>query len=206
MLGGYCGIIISHTNEGLVESMTYINENGLPTLTMDGYAVVQYQYDENGNPIHVRFYDKDMKPCCHINGNHGFDSSYDIEGNELYRQYVGLDNTPMKVTSGVYGRKMTYRNCLVTGITNVDANGSPMFDCEGYCGAKFEYDTKNRIVKETYLDHKGNITKSGDDTYSIDATSYADDDSWELHQFYGNDNHPIKNKDNNFYKLMKIRI
>ena len=161
IIGGYCGIHIDYDEHLREIQRTYLDDSGKPVVTFDGYSVVQTKFDENGNPIKVRYYIYDnqkLSAARHLHGNHGYDSIFDKNGNEIERYFVDENEQPIMIISGVYGKRMTYdeESFRLLTISNIDANGNLMADKDGYVTDQKVYDEKGLPTLDYYLDEKGN--------------------------------------------------
>lgn len=161
IIGGYCGIHIDYDEHLREIQRTYLDDSGKPVVTFDGYSVVQTKFDENGNPIKVRYYIYDnqkLSAARHLHGNHGYDSIFDKNGNEIERYFVDENEQPIMIISGVYGKRMTYdaESFRMLTISNIDANGNLMADKDGYVTDQKVYDEKGLPTLDYYLDEKGN--------------------------------------------------
>lgn len=161
ILGGYCGIHIDYDEHMREIQRTYLDDSGKPVITLDGYSVVQTKFDENDNPVKVRYYiydDQKKTAARHLHGNHGYDSVFDKKGNEIERHFVDENEQPTMIISGVYGKRMTYDTDtfrLLT-ISNIDYKGNLMADKDGYVADQKVYDEKGLPTMDYYLDEKGN--------------------------------------------------
>lgn len=161
ILGGYCGIHIDYDEHMREIQRTYLDDSGKPVITLDGYSVVQTKFDENDNPVKVRYYiydDQKKTAARHLHGNHGYDSVFDKKGNEIERHFVDENEQPTMIISGVYGKRMTYDTDtfrLLT-ISNIDYKGNLMADKDGYVADQKVYDEKGLPTIDYYLDEKGN--------------------------------------------------
>jgi hypothetical protein len=187
--GGYHGVKIEienvQTDGSYIEKRTYINHKGEPIENVDNYSVIRLHYNAYGLIDKVRFYNIEDKQCLHANGNHGFDSYFDEDGYEITRLFVDLDGTtPKSIISGVYGRSLVFEHSegekegLLVKETNIDNNGKKMVDVDGYCSVEYDYDSRRRVISESYydMDEKLSIGHRG---YAKAITKYGDDDSIE---------------------------
>lgn len=161
ILGGYCGIHIDYDEHMREAQRTYLDDSGNPVITLDGYSVVQTKFDENNNPIKVRYYTFDnqkLSATRHLHGNHGYDSVFDKNGNEIERHFVDENEQPTMIISGVYGKRMTYDtdSFRLLTISNIDSKGNLMADKDGYITDRKVYDEKGLPTLDYYLDEKGN--------------------------------------------------
>lgn len=165
ILGGYCGIHIDYDEHMRETQRTYLDDSGKPVITLDGYSVVQTKFDENDNPVKVRYYIYDnqkLSAALHLHGNHGYDSIFDKNGNEIERYFVDENEQPTMIISGVYGKRMTYDtdSFQLLTISNIDANGNLMADKDGYVTDLKVYDKKGLPTLDYYLDKDGKPWKN----------------------------------------------
>lgn len=178
ILGGYCGIHIDYDEKQREIRRTYLDDSDNPIITLDGYSVIQTEYDEKDNPIKVRYFISNngkLTVARHLHGNHGYDSVFDKNGNEIERHFVDENEQPTTIVSGVYGKRMTYENDtfrLLT-ISNIDSKGVLMADKDGYVTDSKVYDEKGLPTLDYYLDEEGKPWKTPSGTYgSIDKIDF----------------------------------
>ena len=165
IIGGYCGIHIDYDEHMREIRRTYLDDSGKPVVTLDGYSVVQTKFDENGNPIKVRYYiygNQKLSAARHLHGNHGYDSIFDKNGNEIERYFVDENEQPTMIISGVYGKRMTYdtESFRLLTISNIGSKGNLMADKDGYVTDLRVYDEKGLPTLDYYLDENGNPWKN----------------------------------------------
>lgn len=160
ILGGYCGIHIDYDEKQREIRRTYLDDLDNPIITLDGYSVIQTEYDEKDNPIKVRYFISNngkLTAARHLHGNHGYNSIFDKNGNEIERHFVDENEQPTTIVSGVYGKRMTYEKDtfrLLT-ISNIDSKGVLMADKDGYVTDSKVYDEKGLPTLDYYLDEEG---------------------------------------------------
>lgn len=172
ILGGYCGIHIDYDDNEREIQRTYLDDSNQPVITLDGYSVVQTCYDEKDNPIRVRYYNYqngDLVPIRHLHGNHGYDSVYDKNGNEVERHFVDESGQPTMIISGVYGKRMSFdtENFRLISISNIDSNGALMADIDGYVTNTIVYDKDGMPTLNFYMDENGKPWKTPNGIYGV---------------------------------------
>ena len=172
ILGGYCGIHINYDKKQREVQRVYLDDLNNPIITLDGYSVIQTDYDERDNPIKVRYYilnNGNLSVAKHIHGNHGYDSVFDKNGNEIERYFVDDNGKPTTIVSGVYGKRMTYDidTFRLIKISNIDTNGVLMADNDGYVTDYKVYDDNGLPTSDYYLDQNGKPWKTPSGTYGI---------------------------------------
>lgn len=179
ILGGYCGIHIDYDDKQREIQRTYLDDAYKPIITMDGYSVIQTEYDEKDNPIKVRYYSLEngkLSPVRHLHGNHGYNSVFDKTGNEIERFFVDENEQPTKITSGVYGKRMTYEtdSFRLLTISNIDYKGDLMADTDGYVTDCMGYDDQGFPTLDYYLDENGQPWKTPSGIYgSLDKIDFV---------------------------------
>lgn len=208
ILGGYCGIHIDYDDEKREIQRIYLDECGNPVITLDGYSVVQTEYDEEDNPVRIRYYINSngvLIPACHIHGNHGFDSVFDQNGNEVERHFINEFGEPAMIISGVYGKRMSYdaeKFCLLT-ITNLDTNGELMEDKDGYITESIVYDINGLPTTTISLDRSGKPWRQPSGVYgNVDNIDFSQK---IIETYFIDDNGSyVENKDGVFKFVVKI--
>lgn len=200
--GGYHGVKIELENlladGSFVEKRTYLNHEGEAVENMDGYAIMRIYFNIHGLIEKVRYYNIFDKPCLHANGNHGFDSEFNEDGFEISRFFVDVDGNPIKITSGVYGRKFRYdTRGLLSMEINIDDKGKNMIDYDGYCIVKYKYDSEGRIIKESYYDLEEKLCL-GHRGYAVVVAEYGDKDSTE--SYFDVEGHNVQDKDGYYFE------
>ena len=187
ILGGYSGIHIDYDEKHREIQRKYLDESRNPIKTQDGYSIIKIQYDEYDNPIHVRYYNTlngDLIPAKHNNGNYGFDSIFDKNGNEVERYFVDEVGCHTKIVTGVYGKRMVYdpHNFRLLSISNIDFNGDVMADIDGYITDKKVYDKNGVPTLDLYYDDNDQPWQTPDGTYGgIDIIDYSNKIITSLH-------------------------
>ncbi len=172
ILGGFCGIHMDYDEYNREIRRTYLDESGNPIITQDGYSMIQTQYDKYSNPIEVRFYNfisSKVTPAKHNNGNYGFDSVFDKNGNEIERYFVDENGCHTTILSGVFGKRMQYDKDTfqLSSISNLNSEGKLLADKDGYVTVDIKYDDSHQQRFEYYKDENGDAWKSPDGTYGI---------------------------------------
>ena len=170
ILGGYCGIHINYDKKQREVQRVYLDDLNNPIITLDGYSVIQTDYDEKDNPIKVRYYilnNGNLSVAKHIHGNHGYDSVFDKNGNEIERYFVDENGKPTTIVSGVYGKRMTYdiNTFRLIKISNIDTNGGLMADNDGYVTDYKVYDDNGLPTSDYFLDQNGKPWKNPSGIY-----------------------------------------
>lgn len=208
ILGGYCGIHIDYDENKREIQRIYLDDSGNPITTLDGYSVIQTKYDEKDNPVKIRYYilrDGDLLPIRHLHGNHGYDSVFDKNGNEIERHFVDENEQPTSIVSGVYGKRITYDidSFHMVTISNIDTNGELMADKDGYVTEQIIYDKNGLPTINLSLDENGRPWRRPDGTYgNIDNIDYSQN---IIETYYVDENGTyIENNDGVFKTVIKV--
>lgn len=208
ILGGYCGIHIDYDENKREIQRIYLDDSGNPITTLDGYSVIQTKYDEKDNPVKIRYYilrDGDLLPIRHLHGNHGYDSVFDKNGNEIERHFVDENEQPTSIVSGVYGKRITYDidSFHRVTISNIDTNGELMADKDGYVTEQIIYDKNGLPTINLSLDENGRPWRRPDGTYgNIDNIDYSQN---IIETYYVDENGTyIENNDGAFKTVIKV--
>lgn len=199
--GGFCGIRIEYNGEFEVKR-TYLQWDGeayLPTITIDGYASVEFlDFNRYGNPTRTIYKDVQGKRCKHKNGNYGFKSEYDEDGFESRRIFINELDEPIPILSGVAARDLEYDHDtgLLSREVYLDSDFCPMKDIRGYCAAEFKRDNKGRIIEDSYYDEQGKRS-SGKDGYAIKINEYHDNvlGNYSITSFFDCNGNAMKHPD-----------
>lgn len=208
ILGGYCGIHIDYDEHKREIQRIYLDDSGNPITTLDGYSVIQTQYDETNNPVKIRYYilkDGDLLPVRHLHGNHGYDSVFDKYGNEIERHFIDENGQPTSIVSGVYGKRIVYDVDTFRKVTisNIDTNGELMADKDGYVTEQIIYDKNGLPTINLSLDKNGKPWRRPDGTYgNIDKIDF----SQNIIETYNIDENGtyIENNDGAFKSVIKV--
>lgn len=208
ILGGYCGIHIDYDENKREIQRIYLDDSGNPITTLDGYSVIQTKYDEKDNPVKIRYYilrDGDLLPIRHLHGNHGYDSVFDKNGNEIERHFVDENEQPTSIVSGVYGKRITYDidSFHRVTISNIDNNGELMADKDGYVTEQIIYDKNGLPTINLSLDENGRPWRRPDGTYgNIDNIDYSQN---IIETYFVDENGTyIENNDGAFKTVIKV--
>jgi len=111
-----------------VHKATFIDQNEEPVVTSEGYAVLEYEEDENGNRVWEGYYDE---VGAQINCNAGYSSverEYDGEGRLISERYLDRYNKLTNNVDGVAGWNGYYDaegNLIVNSRYDQDRNQLP---------------------------------------------------------------------------------
>ena len=109
----------------LIHNLTYIDQNGKPTMIDEQYAILQYQEDENGNRILEAYLDDSEVPTNCAEGYSTVVRSYDNEGRLISERYMDRYNKRTNNKDGIAGWNGYYDedgNLVITSRYDKDLN------------------------------------------------------------------------------------
>lgn len=196
---GYCGIDLEYDDNGNEISRVFVDENNNPTYNIHCYAEIRRKYDSNNMPIETRFYSPDRKNLsAHFEGNYGYDSEYDNNGNEIRRIFIGDDGKPCQLSNGIWGQEYGYNSeNQIIFICNLDKKKERVSDDSGCISVRFSYDKRGNVVEEVCCDEKLNpiLNNKG---YCILRTNYNNLGLIESQDYYDVNGTPVMRTDGYF--------
>ena len=101
-----------------VHQVSFLDENGKPVTTSDGYAVLEYEEDENGNRTWEGYYDSLGAQVNCAAGYSSVERGYDGEGRLISERYLDRYNKLTNNVNGVAGWNGYYDSEGTLVITN----------------------------------------------------------------------------------------
>ena len=114
-----------------IHTVTFLGEDEEPVMTTDGYAILEYEEDENGNRTYEGYYDTIKAPINCAEGYASVERGYDGEGRLIL--HVDRNGNRIRTTYNVDGNPVME--------TGTDRNG------ENTITRSWEYDTSGRVKK-----------------------------------------------------------
>ena len=172
---GFCGIKLSYDDKGNEIERAYLGKDFKLTNTTKCYSVVRRDYNEVGLVAAVKYFDKSMNSCNSYDGNHGYNSYYNIDGQEILRTFFDKNGNNICIRNGIYGQMFDYEDPKgqISVITNVDIQHKPCCDIKGYDRVLYHYDSKGRVNRITFCDENGNPVDK-ECGYAISTYGYDD--------------------------------
>ncbi len=199
---GYAMYENLYNSDGTLKECRYYDfqedQERLAMRTDTGYAVIRYEYDEEGNRISQAYFDTEEQPvisskyhCAKIL------SKYDDYGNEIETQYLGPDGHLWNRDD--YGFAKVYRvydprTCKLLQesyfVAKTDDEADDVTEPvvrKGYGYASFEqdYDERGNWVEARYKDIEGKLTLREDADYAMIRNVYNEWDELKAQYFYG---------------------
>ena len=193
---GYYGVVRLLDDKGNVIRISYVDEDGLPTIVLQGYATVMRQYNDDGSLSLEKYYDENDKP---INTPlYGCGRIIEYYNNAEKITYIDEYESPMITKQGyaiIY--IMHYltedKDCAhIDREFYYDNKNIPIALSLGQYGLQKKYNEKGQVIELTYLDSEGYpaITKKGYAT--IKRTYHTNDDSIATEMYYDINNELTK--------------
>ena len=156
---GYATIRYTYATGNVVAREEYLDENGLPVNSTEGYSVKTYRYTLR-MVAEIRYYDRDNQP---VNGPEGFTRqettyrgrrhistwSYDTEGNPVGTHRISE-----------YGK-----NAQLTAEAWYDPEDRPAAGPDGYARVEYEYAGREK-AKVAYYDADGKLFYNPKEKYA----------------------------------------
>ncbi|MBR0173618.1 MAG: RHS repeat protein [Lachnospiraceae bacterium] len=163
---------------------------GNPTTGDYGASAVEYEYDDNKDPVVIRLYDAEGKPFTTGNGYAELHRAYDALHRMTGESYYGPDAEPVVLSAGyaAFSRELdTFGNIVEERYYGTD--GNPVRNLSGYAAVHREYNDLNRIIREEYYDPQGG-RMSLEAGYSAWEREYDENGNVIEIRYYGTDDEP----------------
>ncbi|MBR4331500.1 MAG: hypothetical protein IKP72_02360 [Clostridia bacterium] len=115
---GAWGISTLYYPVTLVHEITFLDGDGNPIVTADGYAIKEYEQDENGNVTWEGYFDAIHAQINCLDGYASVERGYDSEGRLISERYLNRYNKLTNNKSGVAGWNGYYDSDGILVITN----------------------------------------------------------------------------------------
>ena len=186
---GYFGISYEHREKE--DIITYLDENGDPTNTTSGFAVVVRSFNEKGQALDDRYYDAEMRPQMNTGGYYGIHRKYNKDGAASEIVYLDVDGLASCGTNGVAREKRSFDSeGRVIQTFFFDLKNKPVSLQSGQEGEAYSYDENNRISQITFLDRDGNPMKATTG-YTILKRTYYRDGTEKISRYFDAAGNPV---------------
>jgi hypothetical protein len=187
---GNHGFKFEYDENGNVIKKVFIGIDGNPKSLKEGYAIKKCDHNKDGYPSRVKYYDENDNPISHIEGNHGYISTYDKYGNEIKREFIDADDKKMTLQYGYSAIRMEYKNNLCSSMCYFNIDDEPCIDCYFNNGIKYEYDEKKRCIKQSYIGLNNELAYCADG-YAISTLIYNEKDQPVFEKYYDTNNNQV---------------
>ena len=186
---GYFGISYEHREKE--DIITYLDENGDPTNTTSGFAVVVRSFNEKGQAVDDMYYDAEMRPQMNTGGYYGIHREYNKDGAASEIVYLDVDGLPSCGTNGVAREKRSFDSeGRVIQTFFFDLKNKPVSLQSGQEGEAYSYDENNRISQITFLDRDGNPMEATTG-YTILKRTYYRDGTEKISRYFDAAGNPV---------------
>jgi hypothetical protein len=148
-------------------------------------AIVRYVNDERGNRIVTSYFDEHERPTPGPAGCATEKVRYDARDNEIERSCFGVDGAPARETaSGVHlQRKTLDARGNTLSCRYLDEDGARMLGKRGYFRLGWEYDARDRLVRETFYGLAEEPVELSDGVATL-ASEYDAGDRWVRRSYF----------------------
>ena len=146
---------------GQVVSVTTIDENGKPVNGEDGYATVEWSYDDNG--LITREFRTDINGIgvADGNGRAGYERVYDDLSHILLERYIDPDGKAIANSVGYAEYRREYKGSDLISESYYDESGMPVNRIDtGYASIRMIYDNNHNRLSETYYNITDEVVNS----------------------------------------------
>ena len=166
-VNGAYGIRSDYSAFAKLERETWLDAEGAPTETKDGYAAILYDYDLSNSQRVEKYFsyylDKNGEPCAAANGAWGISTLYYPVTRVHEVTFLDADGNPVTTADGY--AVMEYEqddNGCVTWEGYYDSMRVPVNCAAGYASVERGYDSEGRLISERYLDRYNKLTNNAE--------------------------------------------
>lgn len=157
-------VIKERNEQGQVNKVTTVDENGQAINCESGYSSISYGYDQNGFIIYEFYSDLDGTGVEDEKGIAGYRREYDSKGNITVECTLGADQERVAAYQNYAEIRREYKEDKIIKEAYYDANGNPAIQPGGYYAIIQEWDNNN-LISRIYLDQMG-VPSNRSDGYS----------------------------------------
>lgn len=157
------GLTYEYNDEGCRVRQTFLDSNHEAAINKYGFAVTQYEYNEDNYLVEEAYYDKSGRRTNYVDDENNLYSigRMDVDDNGLVLSYAifNTQEQPIESKDGVHKRVMEYDDQgNITSEKYLNKEEKPTKFMGFYNSVKLEYDDLNQPVKTSYLDENGRLT------------------------------------------------
>ena len=137
-------------------SVEYLDTEGNPILSANGYATCQYTSNDDLQIIREDYLDTSGQPIMLPSGYASIEYEYDINGNRTVFRLLDCNGMPVLGKGGYSELRRTFndkKQIVRESYFNIDA--TPLLLPKGYSSVEFEYDNVGNCISYRYLDILG---------------------------------------------------
>lgn len=154
---GYPSKDIEYNSLNQIASISYFDENDIPTFCKLGYSKIKYEYNRNNQVILETYYDTNDNPILLDTMISGKKYDYDKQNRVSQVYFI---NSNLNLTSNIeniVSIKYKYdTNNNIIKETYFDKSGNITLNDSGYAAVKRKYNSDNLLLEEQFLDVNGN--------------------------------------------------
>ena len=190
---GLCKAIKNNFDErgNGVEGYCIRQDGELPTTS---WAVTKNKFDDDGQLVEQRFFDRDGHPVLGPDRAFRDKWSYDKDGNPAELASYGTDGGPTINGMGFHRKISRFKSGHEIRTEYRDADGRPMALDEGFAAISKEYDAQGNETVTTYLGVDNRPVTNRTEGYAIKVVSYDGCGRAAESKFFDADNHPVRSK------------
>lgn len=164
------GVKFERFNEyGFPTKVSYFDNEDKPCKHIDGNYGVQIEYDNYGNESCRWFLDQQGQKTPIYNGVYGLVSLYDNLDRVIQQYFVDKNGERVFDDYGFHGIKINYNEAsnelLASETCYIDDKDDLCNNPQRFCVEQLQYDTKGRVIWQSYLDKNRVVVEKKDGVY-----------------------------------------
>lgn len=164
------GVKFERFNEyGFPTKVSYFDNEDKPCKHIDGNYGVQIKYDNYGNESCRWFLDQQGQKTPIYNGVYGLVSLYDNLDRVIQQYFVDKNGERVFDDYGFHGIKINYNEAsnelLASETCYIDDKDDLCNNPQRFCVEQLQYDTKGRVIWQSYLDKNRVVVEKKDGVY-----------------------------------------
>lgn len=181
--------IRKHYINNRIDKIYYLDSLGGLLTSQSGYCSIEYNYDIMGNNISEYYYDQNDQPTINNMGYHGSIMRYDDRKRLEYIEYVNVDKKIATTNMGYSSVRYVYDD-FGNIIKETYYNNGKDIETDNNYGEIKEYNDQNLPIKVSFIDEKGELTKTSNG-YSVIKRDF----DWRRHisaeYYFDKDDKPV---------------
>lgn len=148
--------LLKYNKKGLVSQISFVDNQGGPVVTSNGYAKVLFEYDENDNLLKEQFLDEKDNLSEKNRGYAQTRTEYDSQNRVVKKSYFNASGNLTKNSEG-YASYVNEYDMIgnLTKVNYLNEKGVLTTTNDDYASISFEYDGLGIIVKSCSFDTAG---------------------------------------------------
>lgn len=188
---GWVRVIHKYDSLGKRVETRYLDQDGAPTLSDEGFAVRHMQYDDRGNLTEQRYFGVDDQPILCKEGFSVWKGEYDERDNLTCLRFFDTEDRPTRSKEGYARLTLEYdTDGNVVCERYFDGDDAPTLCGEGCAALRHEYDEQGNPTRHIYLGIDGQPVLNNEH-YAILELQYDDRGNEIKASYLGVDGQPI---------------